>query len=815
MRSKKFVLRVVLVSLFILAIGGVIWLRHSTLLGRADVSNNVEKSSLIVQGLNKEIIDLKNANINLKDKGKTSTKITDKAKRRKTEMTSLLQKSPEQFLSLAMPSNLRESLPEDSKQYIEREVNVEGIFDIKEFDNFDQKISMEEYYLTDTNGKKYQLFSSKQNQTLLPRTTVKISGVMVDDKIAANSYGSQDPVQTNQSQVLAASSTAAGSPVSGVRKVAVLLINFQENGAVQPFTPEFVQERMFTPGISVNQYYQTVSFNKLKFSGNLNPDGDVFGWYTISNPRVNCDYHGYSDAARQQATNAGIDLTVYDNMVYLIDDSPYCTFGGITTMGGSEAWILNTASIWPRYVAHELGHDFWLGHATSYFCLDSNFQNVPFGSPNVARCSSSEYGDPFDIMGKPLYSLYYHLNNYSKGLAGWLNQNNIQEVTDRTSGIYTIFPIESASEGVQVLKIPQYINVLTGNPDIYYFLEYRQTLYPFENFKSTEPVVNGITIRRAPVGGVYSPVSQLIGLGIYGDPWKQPLQVGQTFTDQTSNITFQTISATSSNATINVTFGPEPCTKRMPMVKINPVSGSAVKPGTPFSYTITVTNNNTQTCPPATFTFYTQYIWSPWGLTYLPSSLTLPSGSTASSKLTVTSPANAANGSTWGKACVNNPDPNATNCSDYFAYWVDNVNGDTKAPMGMISVNPMSSDASSYLPTTNLTITASDEGAAGVDSYQLMNSDGPVGSPNWQVGVATDWMDWPGASSYVYTNWDMTSHGASTNPGIKTVYVRFKDRAGNISQAYSASYTYNLAPVEVFLYRPILGLENFIGDVRT
>lgn len=769
MVSKKYVLLITFVLLLILVAGGAIWLQRSKLFSSASTPNGDEHLHRLIQGLNKEIIDLNDVKINNSNKKQITSRIVNKAKIRKAQMLTLLQKSPEQFLSLAAPSNLRESLPDDSKQYIEQKVSIEGDLEIKVFDNFEKKLSKEEYYLTDMNGKKYQLFLSKDKLIFLPQTKVKISGVMVDDKIAVVSDNSQsfsDPAI--QSKIPSPLSVAGESSISGVKKVAVLLINFQENGALQPFTPAYVQEKMFTGSWSVNKYYQAVSFDKLKFVGNLNADGDVLGWYTVSNPRMGCDYGSYAYSARIEAASVGIDLTVYDNLVYFFDNIN-CGWDGITLMGGKHAWVSNTQSRWPYFIAHELGHNFWMGHATYNLCVDNNRYAVPFGTPN-ANCQNVEYGDPFDIMGNPFLATLYHINNYYKGSAGWLESNNIQEIVDRKSGTYTVSPIETASTNVQALKIPQRISPLTGKPERYYILEYRQRA-PFDSFRTTDPVVNGVTIRIAPVPGVYSLVSQLINTTYNGDAWKAPLLSGQTFVDPTNNITIKTTGIAPDKATTEVVFGPEPCMKSIPTVKVNPMIGPAVKPGTPVSYTIGVTNNNSKACSPATYHFYTQYIFSPWQLTYLPADLTITSGSTVLSELTVTSPTTTANGSTFGKVCVNNPDPNNTSCSDSFSYWVDKVNGDTTAPVGSIIIN--NNAPKTYTPSVSLQIDASDSGS---DVYRMRISNN---NANW-----TSWG--PYQTTY---NWNISSsnYGGNVESGVKTVYIQFEDRAHNISNSYSDS----------------------------
>jgi hypothetical protein len=47
------------------------------------------------------------------------------------------------------------------------------------------------------------------------------------------------------------------------------------------------------------------------------------------------------------------------------------------------------------------------------------------------------------------------------------------------------------------------------------------------------------------------------------------------------------------------------------------------------------------------------------------------------------------------------------------------------------------------------------------------------------------WSDWEGFQST--RSWDLTRFGGSSSSGLKTVYAQLRDRAGNVSQIFSAT----------------------------
>jgi WD40 repeat protein len=94
---------------------------------------------------------------------------------------------------------------------------------------------------------------------------------------------------------------------------------------------------------------------------------------------------------------------------------------------------------------------------------------------------------------------------------------------------------------------------------------------------------------------------------------------------------------------------------------------------------------------------------------------------------------------------------------------------DKTPPTGSLTINDGA--ASTYSPTVTLRITANDN-LSGVAEMRFSN-DGRTWS---------DWEDFQSTRS-----WDLTRFGGSSSGGPKTVYAQLRDRAGNISQTFSAT----------------------------
>ena len=138
-------------------------------------------------------------------------------------------------------------------------------------------------------------------------------------------------------------------------------------------------------------------------------------------------------------------------------------------MPGKYSWLNGSGGMSLRVMSHELGHNVGTHHASSMSCTVSG---VRVSLAQRSSCTSSEYGDPFTVMGS---SSNYQHTNFSRGNFGWLQAANTQTVT--ASGDYTLSPVEGGT-GVVALRIQR-------TSSTYLTLEFRQPSGTFDDFPAT------------------------------------------------------------------------------------------------------------------------------------------------------------------------------------------------------------------------------------------------------------------------------------------------------------------------------------------
>lgn len=555
-------------------------------------------------------------------------RLISNAKNRKEKMLALMEEDPAAALRIALPASLRQQFPDQMQSDIEQETSLEGELEVLHTDEVDDPNSKEPkfkdskffYFLKTSGSERVTLHFVEEGPIILTGTKVKVRGVKLDEKMAIS--------QNSDLEILAQSSNVLGTATT--KKVAVILINMQNN-PVQPYTADFARSVMFTSTTSANAYYQETSFGKLSLEGATRADGDIYGWYTLPYDDTACssNFTIWGSAAESAAAADGFVRSNYTNVEYAFPFTNACSWWGIADIGGSRTWINGSYTLY--VVAHELGHNFGTHHASSYNCTNSAGQRVAISN----SCTSNEYGDPFDVMG---YSTN-HFNNFHKGQLKFLDAVNTQTIS--SNGDYTIAPIEQTSSGVQALRIPRDVNSSTGRVSSYYYLEYRRPSF-FDNFSSTSPVVNGVTVRLAPD---YSKVTQskLIDTTPATNSFDDAsLSLNQTLQDPVKGISITTQSVSSTSASVKITLGLPTCARANPTISTSPLSQYG-NPGQTLTYTVAVSNNDSSACSPSSFTITptlpTGFIQSP-----NPGSITLSPGASGAVSIGLTSDTTIAEG---------------------------------------------------------------------------------------------------------------------------------------------------------------------------
>jgi len=494
-------------------------------------------------------------------------------------------------------------MPEYMQPYLEKRKTVKGTLKIMIMDNFEEGISKTLYYLETREGERYALHFTGKLPHLRSGLRIRIrNGIILDKHIAV-------PAPTN-ANLQTSPKTSRPQSVTGQKKVAVILFNFQDN-TDEPITKEETRKKVYD---NANDYYKEVSFNKLSISGYKSSNGeqDIYGWYTIPiNASSGCDNYSWADEAKKIATEEdNFNANNYSNVMYFFPNNDNCQWGGWADVGSltsndnqtHESWINGTKSSYT--IAHELGHNFGTSHAANYTCYDENKNTVSISND----CDFSEYGDPFDVMGTGFSSTNspYHMSSFNKTQTGWLDSQNVQNVEE--NGTFTLFPIEQKSSNTQAIKIPRGIHSEQTAFNDYYFLEYRQR-YGYDVFdQEGDAVVNGISIRLIksydPNDAEYSYLIDTTPFSNNGyDEFNDAaLAVGETFKDDIANIEIKTISVSDESAEVEIkTNYVKICRRGNPSISIYP-SWQETQAGNTAQYAMTLTNNdNQENCESSTF----------------------------------------------------------------------------------------------------------------------------------------------------------------------------------------------------------------------
>lgn len=420
------------------------------------------------------------------------------------------------------------------------------------------------------------------------------------------------------------------------RRVAVIMFNFPSN-PVQPYTVSQVKDVLFHSSRAVDKYYREVSFGKMTLTGFFQPDGDVFGWYTIPSDALDCNTSGWINEAKVLAANDGFIASNYDHVITIGEPYPgSCGATRITGAFGRDIRIWGTV-LSESIVTHELGHCLGHAHANAYKCFDVNGNPVSI-LPNTSNCLNEEYGDQFDVMG--MSGQMAHFNGYHK--LEWLDPQNILTITSTSqAGDYFIKPIETASSGLQVLRIVR-------TPGQYYYLEFRQPTGFDQPFGSNGSLTNGVSVRVAgtnPGGN-----SRLLSMNPPSfNSSDVALTVGNSFTDSSFGITLTTLSvcrvtdacaATSgAGVWVRVSFDPAACVPAKPSIWVTSTTQNG-NAGQSLTYTVQLTNNNIVACPASTYNV-TSKLPAKWRQSPVGFQETIQPGQTTVRTTTITSPTSA------------------------------------------------------------------------------------------------------------------------------------------------------------------------------
>lgn len=324
-------------------------------------------------------------------------------------------------------------------------------------------------------------------------------------------------VQGEARAVRAPRERAAALSAAGPRTVLVVLLTLAD--APSPAaSADAARSDVFTSPTSASARFSAQSGGSTYLTGIRRTDGDVAGPFALPISGSGCPYRPIATAADRAAADAGWLESSYQHVVYVLPYVADCDWAGVGELPGRRSWLNGTAG-GSGITLHELGHNLGAHHATTISCTDRSGQPVTLSE----ACSTSEYGDPFDRMGRGSGLM----STFHRAQVGQLPAGDQVSLT-RAATIR--LATADAVSGTRLALIPR------KDPrqpvTSYYALERRAPQAPFDTFGVSDPVVTGVSIRVVP--RLDQPIqTKLLDATpqTAGNFFDAALQPGQTFRD--------------------------------------------------------------------------------------------------------------------------------------------------------------------------------------------------------------------------------------------------------------------------------------------
>ncbi|WP_321790398.1 carbohydrate-binding protein [Burkholderia pyrrocinia] len=267
-------------------------------------------------------------------------------------------------------------------------------------------------------------------------------------------------------------------PLLGKKTALVLAARFSDAAAKDH---EVIRKAVLGNGddySSLRRYIEVASQGKATLAGTVVDDVD------LGVRPATCESGALLDSARKAALARGVDPAQFDYLLVDFSKLGSCGWAGLAAKPGN--WILSNGNGHGYWMwTHEFGHALGASHPGSLIDCPTVGGTVQVG----AACRAGKVDDPSDTVGgggRRLYPGSYQL------FTGWLDKTEAPEI--RESGTYELKPLFGGQAGAKGYRIAR-------SDGTQLWLEFRQPLRGFDDWKADDPFVNGVIVRTVKYQG--------------------------------------------------------------------------------------------------------------------------------------------------------------------------------------------------------------------------------------------------------------------------------------------------------------------------
>jgi hypothetical protein len=287
------------------------------------------------------------------------------------------------------------------------------------------------------------------------------------------------------------------------------------NDLTNPLTPPSGSKLLAT----LNGFYNKESWGKLQWRGEVVGQGGFNPTHWLTLPKTKT---GYALCGRNQvcadlnaigtdgmalAVNAGVDVTVYDNINFVLNnDLDCCAWGGGFVYNGKSygaTWEPPWGQEAGVYV-HEFGHSIGLPHSGwTYYGYDSPWDEMSARSPaRSVHCAT--YFSANDNRNQPVFCTEPGAGYITahKDYLGWIPAANKLVINTARTVTVTLEPDAlPLGTGLKMIQICLKDQPCTGHAAHFISVEVRTAVAKFENgLPGDGVIIHDVRHNRAPIG---------------------------------------------------------------------------------------------------------------------------------------------------------------------------------------------------------------------------------------------------------------------------------------------------------------------------